>query len=59
MPVSALENDHVDYSLPAAEIGPLLAELARTPVQEEGGADVPDETHKEAAMAELQSGAVP
>ena len=58
MPVSALENDHVDYSLPAAEIGPLLAELARTPVQEEGGTDVPNETHREAAMAELQSGAV-
>ena len=58
MPVSALENDHVDYALPVAEIGPLLAELARTPVQEDGGANMPEETHKEAAMAALQPGAL-
>ncbi len=36
MPSSALEHVEIDYAVPAAQIGPLLAELARTPIEAAG-----------------------
>jgi two-component system chemotaxis response regulator CheB len=41
MPESALAHVAVDHCLPAAELGPLLARLAREPAPEEGAFPVP------------------
>lgn len=51
MPLSALGRVEVDHALPVAEIGPLLARLARTPVEEQGGYEVPDELNIEVSIA--------
>jgi two-component system chemotaxis response regulator CheB len=51
MPQSALEQVEVDYTLPLAEIAPLLSRLARTSVAEQGGYAVPDELNIEVKIA--------
>ncbi len=43
MPTSALENVEIDYTLPLADIGPLLGRLAREEVQGEGGSPMADD----------------
>ena len=47
MPGSALRNVAIDYCLPIADISPLLAQLAREPVAEEGAYPVPAEMELE------------
>jgi hypothetical protein len=51
MPLSALENVEVDYTLPLASIGPLLAELAK----EEGGYPVSENMEEETKLTEMDS----
>ena len=53
MPRSAIENVAVDHCLSLAEIGPLLARLAREPVSEEGAGAVPEKMDYEADIVEL------
>ena len=51
MPLSALGQVEVDYTLPVAEVAPLLVRLARTPVAEQGGYEVPEELNIEVGIA--------
>ncbi|MCA1617842.1 MAG: chemotaxis protein CheB [Acidobacteria bacterium] len=51
MPQSALEQVEVDYTLPLAEIAPLLSRLAGTSVAEQGGYEVPEELNIEVKIA--------
>src|SRR5215207_568563 len=51
MPQSALDQMEVDYTLPMAEMGPLLSRLARTSVAEQGGYKVPEELDIEVKIA--------
>src|SRR6266567_3004073 len=55
MPLSALENVEVDYTLPLASIGPLLGELAKEPTQEEGGYPVSEDMEEETKLTEIDS----
>jgi two-component system chemotaxis response regulator CheB len=51
MPLSALSQVEVDYTLPLAEIAPLLVRLASTSVAEQGGYEVPEELNIEVGIA--------
>ncbi len=51
MPLSALGQVEVDYTLPVAEIAPLLVKLTRTSVAEQGGYEVPEELNIEVGIA--------
>ena len=51
MPLSALGQVEVDYTLPLAEIAPLLVRLTRTSVAEQGGYEVPEELNIEVSIA--------
>lgn len=51
MPLSALKHVEVDYSLPVAEIGPLLAQLTSTPATEKGVSPVSEEIKAEVRIA--------
>jgi two-component system chemotaxis response regulator CheB len=51
MPLSALSQVEVDYTLPLAEIPPLLARLTSTTVAEQGGYEVPEELEIEVNIA--------
>jgi two-component system chemotaxis response regulator CheB len=51
MPQSALAQVEVDYTLPLAEIAPLLSRLARTSVAEQGGYEVPEDLNIEVKIA--------
>ncbi len=51
MPLSAINQVEVDYTLPLAEMAPLLARLARTSVAEQGGYAVPEELNIEVSIA--------
>ncbi|HJQ33565.1 MAG TPA: chemotaxis protein CheB [Pyrinomonadaceae bacterium] len=51
MPLSALDQVEVDYTLPLAEIAPLLVRLTRTSVAEQGGYEVPEELNIEICIA--------
>ena len=55
MPLSALAHIQVDYSLPVADIGPLLARLAGTRVKEEGGYPVSEDMEQEVKLAEMDT----
>ena len=52
MPRSALAHVAVDHCLSLKEMGPLLAELARTPVTEKGGLPVPKRMETEVKIAQ-------
>ena len=54
MPMSVIQEIRVDYSLPLREIAPLLNDLSRQPVEEEGRYAVPDEIEIETKIAEQQ-----
>jgi two-component system chemotaxis response regulator CheB len=51
MPLNALGQVEVDYTLPVAEIAPLLARLATMSVAEQGGYEVPEELNIEVSIA--------
>ncbi|HWS89919.1 MAG TPA: chemotaxis protein CheB [Pyrinomonadaceae bacterium] len=51
MPLSALARVEVDYTLPVAEMPPVLARLASTTVAEQGGYGVPEELEIEVKIA--------
>lgn len=51
MPLSAINQVEVDYTLPLAEIPPVLTRLAGTTVAEQGGYDVPDDLDIEVRIA--------
>ena len=51
MPRNAMRNVKVDYCVPLSGVAPLLVELARAPVAEEGVSDVPDEMEIEVRIA--------
>ena len=51
MPRSALEYVAVDHRRPAAELGPLLAQLVRLPALDEGGTPVSEELYIEHRIA--------
>lgn len=51
MPSSAVRNVKVDHVLPARKIGPLLNELARMPVEEQGVPPVSDQLNIETRIA--------
>ena len=51
MPLSALRQVEVDYTLPLAEIAPLLARLTKTSVAEQGGYEVPEDLNIEVGIA--------
>jgi two-component system, chemotaxis family, protein-glutamate methylesterase/glutaminase len=51
MPLSAINRVEVDYTLPLAQIAPLLARLASTSVAEQGGYEVPEELNIEVSIA--------
>jgi two-component system chemotaxis response regulator CheB len=53
MPLSALENVEVDYTLPLASIGPQLGQLAGKRAKEEGGYPVSEDMEKEMKLAEM------
>src|SRR2546429_1846355 len=53
MPLNALENVEVDYTLPLASIGPLLGQLAHESAKEEGGYPVSEDMQKETKLAEM------
>src|SRR5256886_2449825 len=53
MPLSALENVEVDYTLLLASIGPQLGQLANKRAKEEGGYPVPEDMEKETKLAEM------
>jgi two-component system, chemotaxis family, protein-glutamate methylesterase/glutaminase len=55
MPLSALDQVEVDYTLPLAEIAPLLARLSRTSVAEQGGYEVPEELDIEVSIAKEEN----
>jgi two-component system chemotaxis response regulator CheB len=50
MPLSALHNDHVDYCLPIAEMGPLLEKLSREIPK--ASPSIPEDIRIEAEIAE-------
>jgi two-component system, chemotaxis family, protein-glutamate methylesterase/glutaminase len=52
MPRSALAHVTVDHCLTVKEMGPLLAELARTPLKEKGGPSVPKRMETEVKIAQ-------
>lgn len=54
MPMSVMQEIRVDYSLPLREIAPLLNDLSRQTVEEEGRYAVPDEIEIETRIAEQQ-----
>lgn len=54
MPMSVMQEIRVDYSLPLREIAPLLNDLSRHQVEEEGRYAVPDEIEIETRIAEQQ-----
>lgn len=56
MPQSALEQVEVDYTLPLAEIAPLLSRLADTSVAEQGGYEVPEDLNIEVKIAMEDNG---
>jgi two-component system chemotaxis response regulator CheB len=56
MPLSALGQVEVDYTLPVAEIAPLLVRLASTSVAEQGGYEVPEELNIEVKIAKENNG---
>jgi two-component system chemotaxis response regulator CheB len=56
MPLSAINRVEVDYTLPLAEIAPLLARLASTSVAEQGGYEVPEELNIEVGIAKEDRG---
>jgi two-component system chemotaxis response regulator CheB len=56
MPLSAINRVEVDYTLPLAEIAPLLARLAGTSVAEQGGYEVPEELNIEVGIAKEDRG---
>ncbi len=58
MPESAARYTTVDWSLPVAEMGPVLARLAAEPVAEEGGMLVSRELEMEAKVAAMDAGAI-
>jgi two-component system chemotaxis response regulator CheB len=53
MPMSALANVEVDYTLRLASIGPLLGQLANKPAKEEGGYPMSEDMEKETKLAEM------
>src|SRR5207302_739863 len=55
MPLSALENVEVDYTLPLASIGPLLGKLANQPTKEEEGYPVSEDMEKETQLAQMDT----
>jgi two-component system, chemotaxis family, protein-glutamate methylesterase/glutaminase len=55
MPTSALENVEIDYTLPLADIGPLLERLAREEVQGEGGSPVAEDMEMEIRQDEADT----
>jgi two-component system chemotaxis response regulator CheB len=58
MPRSAIDNDAADHVLPATEIAPFLADLARRPPAEGGADPMPDDMDIEAEMAALDMDAL-
>jgi two-component system chemotaxis response regulator CheB len=56
MPQSAMDRVDVDYCLPVAEIGPLLARLVTAPDAEEGAYEVPEELNIEVGIAKEDKG---
>jgi two-component system chemotaxis response regulator CheB len=58
MPRSALRNVAVDYRLPVAEIGALLARLAHEPAPPESEFPVPEALEIEARIAEREMGSM-
>jgi two-component system chemotaxis response regulator CheB len=55
MPESARRQVRVDYSLPLAEIAPLLARLAKDSAAEEGAHEVPEQIKIEVAIAKEEN----
>jgi two-component system, chemotaxis family, protein-glutamate methylesterase/glutaminase len=55
MPLSAMRNVEVDYTLPVAEIGPLLARLANTPAEDQEPYPMPDELSLEVQVADMEA----
>jgi len=53
MPLSALENVEVDYTLPLASIGPQLGQLADKQAKEEEGYPVSEDMEKETKLADM------
>jgi two-component system chemotaxis response regulator CheB len=53
MPLSALENVEVDYTLPLASIGPQLGQLANKQAKEEEGYPVSEDMEKETKLADM------
>ena len=53
MPLSAIENVEVDYTLPLASIGTQLRQLADKRAKEEGGYPVSEDMEKETKLAEM------
>ncbi len=56
MPLSALGQVEADYTLPEAEMAPLLVRLASTSVAEQGGYEVPEELNIEVGIAKEDRG---
>ena len=56
MPLSALNQVEVDYTLSVAEIAPLLVRLTSTSVAEQGGYKVPEELNIEVSIAKEDRG---
>ena len=56
MPLSAINRVEVDYTLPVAEIAPLLVRLASTSAAEQGGYEVPEELNIEVGIAKEDRG---
>ena len=54
MPLSVIQDVKVDYSVPLAEIAPLLTRLSRETIEEEGRYPVPDEVDIEARIAQQE-----
>jgi two-component system chemotaxis response regulator CheB len=54
MPMSVMQEVKVDYSLPLSEIAPLLSQLSRQTVEEEGRYPVPDQIEIEARIAQQE-----
>ncbi len=55
MPISALENVEINYTLPLADIGPLLERLAREEAQGEGGSPMADDMEMEIRQDEVDT----
>jgi len=54
MPMSVMQKIKVDYSLPLADIAPLLNQLSRTTAEEEGRYPMSDQVEIEARIAQQQ-----